>query len=123
MPLISIHQHSETPADCHRKSVQMNDDIQQFQLIFLCLKFGKPSHSLQSRHEAIFTAPSDDEPMEALKSSANRPTWNCETACFILRADDWILRVARSKENAVVDPLSLDELELPSKMRSDKREH
>ena len=61
--------------------------------------------------------------MEALKSSANRPPWNCETACSIVRADDWILRVTSPKENAVVNPLRLDELELAAKMRSDKREH
>src|SRR5262245_46345805 len=73
-----------------------------FKLIFLRRKFGKPAHSLQAGHEAIFTAPSDDEPMEALKSPANRAPWNSETACFIVGADDWILRVARSKENAVI---------------------
>ena len=61
--------------------------------------------------------------MEALKSSANRPAWNCETAFSIARADDWILRIARSKENAVIDPLRLDELELASKMRPDEREN
>src|SRR5262245_11454956 len=94
-----------------------------FSLFFLCLEVGKPTHSAQSGHEAIFTAPSDDKPMEPLKSSANRPAWNCEAACSIVRADDWILRIACSKENAVVNPLRLDELELAAKMRSDKREH
>src|SRR5215813_8869564 len=83
-----------------------------FKLVFLCLEFGKPAHSWQPGHEAIFTAPSDDEPMEALKPSADRPPWNCETACFIVRADDWILRVACPKENAVINPLRLDELKL-----------
>src|SRR6266446_4248769 len=82
-----------------------------FQLL-LCPKIGKPAQSSQSGHEAIFTAPRDDEPMEALKSSANWPARNCETVCSIAGADDWILCVARSKKHAVANPLRLDELEL-----------
>src|SRR5262249_47029281 len=67
------------------------------------MKVSKPAHRSQSRHETVFTAPRDDEPMDTLKSSANRSPWNCETACSIVRADDRILRVARSKENPVVN--------------------
>src|ERR1051326_7513371 len=80
-----------------------------FQLL-LCPKIGKPAHRPQSGHEAIFAPPGDDKPMEALKSSANGPARNCETAC-IVSAGNWILRIAGSKENAIVDPLRLDELE------------
>src|SRR2546425_1059918 len=91
--------------------------------LLLCPEIGNPAHSSKSGHEAIFTAPRDDKPMEALKSSANRPAWNREAAFSLARADDWILRIARSKENAVIDPLRLDELELASRMRPDEREH
>src|SRR5262249_19754561 len=61
--------------------------------------------------------------MDALQSAADRPTWNREAACSIVRAGHGILRVARSKENTVVYPLRLDEFKLAPQMRSDKCKH
>src|SRR5947209_2422821 len=91
--------------------------------LLLCPKIGKPTHRPQSGHEAIFAAPGDDKPMEALKSSANGPARNCETACVIVGGGNWILRITGSNENAIVNPLRLDELELAAKVRSDKSKH
>jgi hypothetical protein len=87
------------------------------------LKVGKPAQGSQSGHEAIFAPPRDDKPREALKALANRPPWNCKVTALVVRPGDWILIVVRPKENAVIYPLRLDELELPPEVRSDKREH
>src|SRR5262245_60743671 len=89
----------------------------------LCLKVGEPAQGSQSGHEAIFTAPRDDKTRDALKAFANRAPWNCKAAAFFVRSGYGILSVARPKEDAIVYPLRLDELELPAKVRSDKREH
>src|SRR5215510_15597072 len=95
----------------------------ELSVIDLCLKVGEPAQGSQPGHEAILAAPRDDKPREALKASANRPLRNCKAAAFFVRPGDRILRVARPKENAIIYPLSLDELELPPQVRSDKREH
>ncbi len=44
-------------------------------------------------------------------------------AALAVRPDDGILGVARAEEDAVVDPLGLDELELPPEVRADEGEH
>jgi hypothetical protein len=87
------------------------------------LKVGEPAQGSQSGHEAILAAPRHDKPREALKAPANRTPWGCKAAALVVRPGDRILRVARPKENAVIYPLRLDELELPPEVRSDKREH
>src|SRR5262245_5266794 len=89
----------------------------------LCLKVGEPAQGSQSGHEAIFTAPSDDKLRDALKAFANRAPWNCKVAALVVRPGYGILIVARPEKDAVIYPLRLDELELTTKVRSDKREH
>ena len=83
----------------------------------------RASAGLAVRAEAIFTAPRDDKPWEALQAPANRPPRNCKAVALTVRPDDGILGVARANEDAVIDPLRLDELELPPQMRSDEGEH
>jgi hypothetical protein len=87
------------------------------------LKVGEPAQGSQSGHEAIFTAPRDDKPRDALKAFANRPPWNCKAAALVVRPGNGILIAASPEENAVIYPLRLDELELPAKVSSDKGEH
>jgi hypothetical protein len=87
------------------------------------LKVGEPAQGSQSGHKAIFTAPRDNKSREALKALANRPPWNCKAVALFVRPDDGILSFTRPKENAIIYPLRLDELELPPKVRSDKCEH
>src|SRR5205823_10974948 len=89
----------------------------------LRLQIGEPAKGAQSGHEGVFTAPGDHEPREPLKSSGNRAAWNDEAAGVQMRSDDRILGVAATEEDAVPDPLRLNELELPPEVRSDEREH
>ena len=89
----------------------------------LCLKVGQPAQGSQSGHKAIFTAPRDDKPRNALKAFANRPPWDSKAAALVVRPGDGFLIVASPKEDAIVYPLRLDELELTTKVRSDKRKH
>src|SRR5215468_9016406 len=89
----------------------------------LCLKGSKPAQSSQSGHEAIFTAPCNDKMRKALKAFANRPPWDSKAAALVVRPGDGILIVASAKEDAIVYPLRLDELELTTKVRSEKRKH
>jgi hypothetical protein len=48
---------------------------------------------------------------------------NCKAAALVVCPGDGIFNIACPKENAVIYPLRLNELELPAKVRSDKREH
>jgi hypothetical protein len=65
----------------------------------------------------------DDEPRQALQAPADRPPWDGEATGPVVRPDDGVLRVARPDEGAAVDPLRLDELELPPQVRTDEGEH
>jgi hypothetical protein len=89
----------------------------------LCLKVGEPAQGSQSGHETIFTAPRDDKPRDALNAFANRPPWNCKAAALVVRPGDGILIAASPKEDAIIYPLRLDELELPAEVSADEREH
>ena len=46
-----------------------------------------------------------------------------EPPAAVVRPDQRVLLAGRAEEFAVVDPLGLDELELPSQVRADEREH
>ena len=54
----------------------------------LCLKVGEPAQA--AVRKAIFTAPRDDKPWEALQAPANRPPWNCKAVALTVRPDDGI---------------------------------
>jgi hypothetical protein len=89
----------------------------------LRFKPGEPPQGPQSRHEAVLAATGDDKARQSLQTLSDRTARNCKTVPGLNRADDRILVAARSKENAVIDPLRLDELELPSKVRAHEGEH
>src|SRR5262245_50806505 len=86
----------------------------------LCLKVGEPAQGPESGHKAIFTPPRHNEPLEALKTFANRPPWDCEAVPLCVRPDDWILRVPSPKEHPVVNQLALTEAKFSTKFDSDE---
>src|SRR5262249_52112326 len=63
------------------------------------------------------------EPREPLQSLGNRPAWDDEATGARIRSGDRILGLAGTEEDAVLDPLRLNELELPPEVRSDECEH
>ena len=54
---------------------------------------------------------------------AHRPARDGKAVALGVRADDGILGVIRPEEDAIIDPLRLNELELPPEVRADEREH
>src|SRR5688572_25154154 len=86
-------------------------------------KTGKPLKSPQAGHEAVFASTGDDKTRQSLQALSNRPAGYRKAVVGLNCADDRVFVLVRSKENAVIDPLRLNELELTTEVRSDKREH
>jgi hypothetical protein len=86
-------------------------------------KTAKPVQSPEARHEAVFTASRHDKSRQPLKTLANRTLRHRKAGSVLIRTDDWILVAVRAEEDAIVDPLRLDEFELPSDVGSDEGEH
>ena len=85
-------------------------------------KAGQPAQSPNSGHEPVFATAGHDKPRQTLQAPSDRTPRNGETLTGLHCSDDRILVGVSAKENAVIDPLGLDKLELPSKMCSDKSE-
>jgi len=54
---------------------------------------------------------------------SNRPARDSKSAIVIIRSHDGIFIFARAEEDAIVDPLGLNELELTTYVGSHKSEH
>jgi hypothetical protein len=78
--------------------------------------------SAQAGQEAVFAAAVDDEAGHALQAAADRAFRDGELTA-VEPAGQRIGLVGRADEFAVVQPLPLDELELPVQMRTHEREH
>ena len=89
--------------------------------IALAFEPGEPAQCSQSGHEAVFTAARDYKPGNALETFSKRFAWQGEVD--VARSGNRIFIVSGAEENAVIDPLRLNKLELPPDICSDKCEH
>src|SRR5918993_2088877 len=87
-----------------------------------CVELREPTQRLQTRCEAILSAASDDERGQLGQPASNWLLWNRECARPVIGSDHWILLGRGTDEDAVIEPLRLDELELPVQMRSGEDE-
>src|SRR6185295_5285832 len=82
----------------------------------LGFKVCKPAQRGQARHEAVFTATSDDEVRDALEAFPKRPARESERTTVSVRPDDRVFVFPGPDEDPVVNPLGLDKLELPAEV-------
>src|SRR5215203_5805374 len=82
----------------------------------------QPAQRAQARGEAVLAATGDDEGRQFLQAAADRPLRDREAAGSFVRSDQRILLCRRTDEDAVVQPLRLDELELALQVRAGKYE-
>src|SRR5918997_1282078 len=78
----------------------------------------EPAHRPQARREAVLAAERDDERRQVLEPAPDRPLRNGEAARPVVRTDERVLLQRGADEDAVVQPLGLDELELSFEMRA-----
>src|SRR5215217_5601130 len=76
------------------------------------VEFREPAQRPQTRSEAVFSAASHDERWQCGEPTPDRLLRNRERARPVVRSDDRILLGWSADEDAVVEPLRLDELEL-----------
>src|SRR5215211_5789535 len=86
------------------------------------LQLRQPAQRSQPRREAILAAAGDDERRQALQAAPDWPLRDGERAGPVVRPGERVLLGRRADEDAVVDPLGLDELELALEMRTDEHE-
>src|SRR6516165_498735 len=79
----------------------------------------EPAQRLQSRQEEVCSAAYGGKGREARDLPANRPLWDLEFECPVLRTDDRIPLIPQLVEVPVVHPDVLRELELPDETRAD----
>src|SRR5215469_7654071 len=84
---------------------------------------GNPAQSLKTGHEAIFAASCNDELWQTAQAPTNRLLWNGEDVGSVVWPTDRILLGGRIDEEALVNPLGLNELELPLQLGSDEHKH
>src|SRR5918995_3165192 len=88
-----------------------------------CLEFRQPAHCSEAGGEAVLAAAGDDEGRHLLQPPPDRLGGNGETAGAVIRPDERVHLGRGADEDAVVQPLGLDELELPLEVRSGEDEN
>src|SRR5215211_976366 len=86
------------------------------------LQLRQPAQRSQPRREAILAASGDDERRQALQAAPDWPLRDGERAGPVVRPGERVLLGRRADEDAVVDPLGLDELELALEVGTDEHE-
>src|SRR5215216_1868762 len=86
------------------------------------LQLRKPAQRSQPRREAVLPAAGDDERRQARQAAPDRLLRDGEHARAVVRPGQRVLVGRRADEDAVVDPLGLDELELALQVRTDEHE-
>ena len=87
----------------------------------LGFKFSEPAQRSQSWHKAIFSAACDYKLRNALQTFSNR--FPREGEIDVARSSNRIFILPGAKEDAIIDPLRLNKLELTPKVCANKREH
>src|SRR5207248_11728893 len=80
--------------------------------------FGDPAQPTNAGREAVLAAARNDERRHLLEPAPDGLTGNREDSVAIRSTNEWILLLRRTDEDAVVQPLGLDELELALQMRA-----
>ena len=78
------------------------------------LQLGEPAQGTQTGKEAVLAAPGDHEARQVLQAAPDGPRRDGDGAGSVVMAGHRVLLTGESDEVAVVDPLGLDELELPN---------
>src|ERR687898_1967480 len=86
------------------------------------VEVGEPAQGPQAGHEAVLAAAVDDELGQLFQALADRLLGDGEPAGPILRPGKRVFLGGCAEEGAVVDPLRLDELELPGQGRLEAEE-
>src|SRR5215212_9696605 len=87
-----------------------------------CVQLRQPVHRPQTGREEVLPAARHYEGRQVLQPSSDRALGDGETARPVVRSDEGILLEWCADEDAVVEPLGLDELELPLEVRSGEHE-
>ena len=82
----------------------------------------QPAQRPQARGEAVLPAAGDHERRQALQPAADRPLRDGKGARSVVRSGERVFLGRRADEDAVVQPLCLDELELALEVSSDEDE-
>src|SRR3954471_16870350 len=86
------------------------------------LQLRQPAHRAQARHEAVLATAGDDERRQVVQPATDRPLRHGEASGAVVRADQRVLLQWGADEDAVVEPLGLDELELAPEVRAGEHE-
>ena len=86
------------------------------------VELAEPAQRAQAGSEAVLAAAGDDERRQFLQAAADRPLRDREAARSVVRPDEGVLLGRGADEDAVVQPLGLDELELALQVRAGEHE-
>src|SRR5215207_2792127 len=81
-----------------------------------CVQLRQPAHGLDAWREEVLPASRHDEGRQVLQLATDRTPGDGEAARPVARSDERVLLEWRADEDAVVEPLGLDELELTLEM-------
>src|SRR3954453_2294983 len=87
------------------------------------LELREPAERAQAGGKAVLAAAGDDERRQLLEPAPDRPVRDRQRPGPVVRSDERVLLGGRADEDAVVEPLRLDELELAVQVRADEDEH
>ena len=90
--------------------------------LVLLADVGDPVQGPQTGHETVLSAAVDHEPGQFCQTASDRFLRDGELSAPIMRSNKWVHLGGRAEEGALVDPLRLDEFELPGDVRSDADE-
>ena len=88
----------------------------------LGVEIGQPSQRLQPGHEEVFAAAQSHELRQSLEAPADGLLRDGEDARPPVGPNERISLGGRANEGALIDPLALDELELPPQVCADEEE-
>src|SRR4051794_22471704 len=87
------------------------------------LELREPAERAQAGGKAVLAAAGDDERRQLLQPAPDRPVRDGQASRPVVRPDERVLLGGRADEDAVVEPLRLDELELAVQVGADEDEH
>src|SRR4051794_30908964 len=87
------------------------------------LELREPAERAQAGGKAVLAAAGDDERRQLPEPAPDRPVRDGQRPRPVVRPDERVLLGGRADEDAVVEPLRLDELELAVQVRADEDEH
>src|SRR5512142_29319 len=86
----------------------------------LFFQLGEPAQGAQTRQEAIFATPSDNEARQVLQAAPDGLLRDGDAARSVVMPGHRVFFAGEPDEITIVDPLGLDELELPVQVGADE---